>query len=65
MVSVEVKHHVYLPIPISVCSIVIVCPIIVIVMTVRVGDFNVRTDVGAYDYARGLHGHRKRVCTGS
>ena len=29
------------------------------------GIFNVRTDVSACDYTRGLCGHRKRVCTES
>ena len=29
------------------------------------GIFNVRTDVNACDCTRGLHGHRKRVCTES
>ena len=29
------------------------------------GIFNVRFDVDACDFTRGLYGHRKRVCTGS
>ena len=29
------------------------------------GIFNVDTDVDAWNCTRGLHGHRKRVCTGS
>ena len=34
-------------------------------MAASVWDFNVCTDVDAHDCTRGLHGHCKRVCTGS
>ena len=51
-----------LPIRLSVCGISVYQTMVPLPVF---GICNVRTAVGACDCTRGLHGHLKRVCTGS